>query len=130
MEKGHLARACRSVNRYRRKIQNVTENENTAIGKETGETESSSYRIEKINKVVDKNKYLTTTVRINGKEKEFVLDTGSPISIMPAGNEILKKSDIQKTKHHYQDVSKNEVKIRRNLNLDIEYEKNKNGKRI
>ena len=61
---------------------------------------------------MDKHKYLTTTVKINGTEKEFIINTGSPISIMPADNTIMKDTEIQKVKHHKQDVNKNEVKFR------------------
>ena len=89
-----------------------TENENTAIGEETDESETSIYRIERINIIVGKNKYLTTTVRINGTEEEFIVETGSPISIMPADKEMMKETEVQKIKHRYQDVNKNEVKFR------------------
>ena len=61
---------------------------------------------------MDKNKYLTTTVKINGTEKEFIIDTGSPISIMPADKTMMKDTEIQKVRHRLQDVNKNEVKFR------------------
>ena len=70
------------------------------------------YRIGGVNRIIDRNKYLTTTVKINGTEKEFIIDTGSPISIMPVDNKIMKESEIQKVRHRYQDVNKNEVKFR------------------
>ena len=57
------------------------------------------------------DKYLTTTVKINGTEKEFIIDTGSPISIMPADKTIVKDTEIQKVRHRYQDEKKNEVKF-------------------
>ena len=47
-------------------------------------------------------------MKVNGIEKEFIVDTGSPISIMPADESILKKTEMQKIKHRYQDVNKNE----------------------
>ena len=62
---------------------------------------------------------------MNGIEKEFIVDTGSPISIMPADENILKKTEMQKIKHRYQDVNKNEVKFRGQIPTDIEYENNK-----
>ena len=61
---------------------------------------------------MDKSKYSTTTVKINGTEKEFIIDTGSPISIRPADNTIMKDTEIQKVKHRHQDVNKNEVNSR------------------
>ena len=68
---------------------------------------------------------MTTIVKINGTEKEFVIDTGSPISIMPADHIIMKESEIQKVRHRYKDVNKNEVKFRGKIPVDIEYENNK-----
>ena len=50
-------------------------------------------------------------MKINGTEKEFIIDTGSPISIMPADNTLMKDNEIQKVKHRHQDVNKNEVKF-------------------
>ena len=61
---------------------------------------------------------------INGTEKTFIIDTGSPISITPADKEIMKETEIQKIKHRYQDVNKNEVEFRAKRPIDIEYEKN------
>ena len=37
----------------------------------------------------------------------------------------MKRTEIQKVKHRYQDVNKNEVKCRGKIPADIEYEKNK-----
>ena len=124
-KRGHFARACRQKENYKRKIRNVTENENSTIGEKSDKSESSIYRIERINRIVDKNKYLTTTVKINGTEKEFLIDTGSPISILPADKTKMKDTEIQKVRHRYQDVNKNEVKFRGKIPVDIEYENNK-----
>ena len=57
-----------------------------------------------------------TTVKVNGSEKEFIIDTKSPISIMQADN-TSKKTEIQKVKHQY----KNEVKFCGQIPADIEY---------
>ena len=124
-KKGHFARACRQKDYHKRKIPNVTENQASTIDEESDESESSIYRIERINRIVDKNKYLTTTVKINGTEKEFIIDTGSPISIMPADKTIVKDTEIRKVRHRYHDVNKNEVKFRGKIPVDIEYENNR-----
>ena len=58
-------------------------------------------------------------------QKEFIVDTGSPISKKPVDEEIMKQTEIQKTKQRYQDVNKNEVKFRREIPANIEYENNK-----
>ena len=115
--------------KYRRKVQNVTE-ESATIGGECDESESSIHRIEKINRITDKNKFLTAKVKMNGIEKEFIVDTGSPYSIMPADENILKKTEMQKIKHRYQDVNKNEIKFRGQIPTDIEYENNKQKMQI
>ena len=105
------------------KLRNVTEIENP-IGEKSDESESSIYRIGRVNRLIDRNKYLTTIVKSNGTEKEFRIDTGSPKSKMPE-DKIMKETEIQKVKHRYKDVNKNEVKIRGKIPVDIEYENNK-----
>ena len=62
---------------------------------------------------------------MTGIEKGFIVDTGSPISIMPVDENIMKRTEIQKVKQRYQDVNKNEVKFRGKIPADIEYENNK-----
>ena len=64
-------------------------------------------------------------MNVNGMEKDFIVDTGSPISIKPADENILKKTELQKTKHRYQDINRNEVKCRGQIPTDIEYENKK-----
>ena len=123
-KKGHIARSCRQRENYKNKLRNVIETENS-ISEESDESETSIHSIERVNRIIDRNKYLTTIVKINGTEKEFVIDIGSPISIMPADNTIMKESEIQKVRHRYQDVNKNEVKFRGKIPVDIEYENNK-----
>ena len=44
---------------------------------------------------------------------------------MPADKTIVKDTEIQKVRHRYQDVNKNEVKFRGKIPVDIEYENNK-----
>ena len=58
-------------------------------------------------------------------KKEFDIDTGSPITIMPPDKRIMKHTEIQKTRNRYQDVNKNEEKFRGKIPVNIEYENNK-----
>ena len=58
------------------------------------------------------------------------MDTGSPISIMPADENIMKQTEIQKGKHRYQDENKNEVKFRGKTQADVEYENKKQKMQI
>ena len=108
----------------------MTEDESEIIGGESDESETSVNRIERINRITDRNKYLTTTVKVNGIEKEFIVETGSPISMMPADENIMKQTEIQKIKHRYQDVNRNEVKFRGKIPADVEYENNKQKMQI
>ena len=82
--KGHFPGVYRQKKIYKRKVQNITEEKTTAIGGDSDESESSACRIERKNRITDRNKYQTAKVKVNGIEKEFTVDTGSPISIMPA----------------------------------------------
>ena len=58
------------------------------------------------------------------------MDTGSPISIMPVDDKILKQTEIQKVKQRYQNVNKNEVKFRGKIPANIEYENKKRKMQI
>ena len=69
--KRHLARACRQIENSKQRIRNLTVDETTAIEEISDQSESSIYRIEKISRLIDKNKILTTTVKENGTEKSF-----------------------------------------------------------
>ena len=122
--KGRFVRTCRQTENYKNKLRNVTETENP-IGEGSNKSESSIKRIGRVNRIIDSNDYLTTTVKNNGTELDFIKDTGSPISILPADNKIMKETDIQKVKHRYQDENKNEVKFRGKMWVDLEYENNK-----
>ena len=70
------------------------------------------------------NKHFTAVVRVNGIKKEFIIDTGSPISIMPPDERIMKSTEIQKITNRYQDVNINEVKFRGKIPVNIEHENN------
>ena len=76
-------------------------------------------------KIVEQQKHYTAKVKINGTPKEFIIDTGSPITIMPLDDQTMKKTEIQKITNRYQDVNKNEVKFRGKIPVDMEYENNK-----
>ena len=89
------------------------------------ESEESIHHIREIKKIEETNKHYTANVKINGVIKEFIIDTGSPISIMPPDKRIMKTTELQKVSNRYQDVNKNEVKFRGKIPVNIEYEKNK-----
>ena len=89
----------------------------------SSESEESIHHIRVIKKIEENNKHYTATVKINGKKKEFIIDTGSPITIMPPDETILELTGIQKITNRYQDVNKNEVKGK--IPVNVEYKNNK-----
>ena len=68
-KKGHFARVSRQREKYKRKVRNITQGKSEAIGGESDESETSIHRIERINRITDRKKYLKTTVKVNGIEK-------------------------------------------------------------
>ena len=64
-------------------------------------------------------------MKTNGKEEIFITDTGSPVTIMPMDTEIINPKDIQQLTNNYQDVNKNEVKFRGQVQVEIQHENNK-----
>ena len=124
-KKGHFAKACRQRTYNNRTVKRLTEDEDQQPNESTSESEESIYHIKEIKAIEEKNKHYTATIKINGVRKEFIIDTGSPITIMPPDERIMKHTKIQKITNRYQDVNKNEVKFRGKIPVDIEYENNK-----
>ena len=80
------------------------------------------YTISKeMKKIEEMNKHYTALVKINWTKKECIIDTGSPITIMPLDEKILKLPGKQKITNRYQDVNKNKVKFRGKIPEDVEY---------
>ena len=102
---------------YRRKTEDRSET--------SSESNERIHHIKEIKKIEEKNKHYTATVKINGIKKEFIIDNGSPITIMPSDEKILKLTELQKITNRYQDVNKNEVKFRGKIPVNLEYENNK-----
>ena len=72
------------------------EEETNEQDESTSDSEESIHHINEIKKINKMNKHFTTTVQTNGIKKEFIIDTGSPISIMPPDERIMKATEIQK----------------------------------
>ena len=123
--KGHYARACRQKFNSSRTVKRLTEDEINDPNESSCESEEDIQHIKEIKKIEETNKPYTATVKINGIAKEIIIDTVSPISIMPPDKRIMKPTEKQKVTNRYQDVNKNEVKFRRKIPVNIEYENNK-----
>ena len=90
-------------------MKRLTEEETNESNESSDESNESIHHIKEIN-IERTNKHYTATIKINGVRKEFIIDTGSPITLMPMDKRIVKPTEIQKVTNRYQDVSKNEVK--------------------
>ena len=95
-----------------RTVKRLTENEPNESDEPSSESKDSIHHIKEIKKIDETNKHFTTTLKINGIPKEFIIDTGSPISLKPPDERITKSTEIQEITNRYQDVNKNEVKFR------------------
>ena len=124
-KKGHYAKACRQKFNNNQTVKRLTEDEMNEPNESSCESEESIHHIKEIKKIEETNKHYTANVKINGVIKEFIIDTGSPISIMPPDKRIMKTTELQKVSNRYQDVNTNEVKFRGKIPVNIEYEKNK-----
>ena len=58
------------------------------------DSDKSIHHIKDIKKIEETNKNYTGTVKLNGMKKESRIDTGSPITIMPMDNRIVKLTEI------------------------------------
>ena len=100
------------------KSEKTNEEKIDARNETSSELDESIHHIKEIKKREEKSNHNTSTVNINGIKKEVIIDTGSPITIMPPDEKILKSTGIQKITKRCQDVNKNEVKVRENFPED------------
>ena len=120
---GHSARVCRSKTDNTRK-QKINYLEETYNGEEESEPEELQ-QITQINSVLpDENDNYGVKLKINGKNQNFTIDTGFPVTIMPNNPDLYDQTDIKPFKKRYQDVNINEIKFLGKIWADIEY----NGK--
>ena len=106
-------------------MRKLTKEEETEPKESVSESDESIYHIEDVKNIVEQQKHYTAKIKINRTPKEFIIDTGSSVTIMPLDQQIMKTTEIQKITNRYQDVNKNEVKFRGKIPVDMEYENNK-----
>ena len=111
-KKRHYAKAGRQKFNSNRTVKRLTKEERSEPNDSSCESDEDIQHIKEVKKIEETNKHYTATVKINGIAKEFIIETGSPISIMPPDKRIMKPTEIQKVINRYQDVNKNEVKFR------------------
>ena len=117
---GHFARLCRSK-QNKNDQRRINYLEETSSEEEESEPEEIR-RITQINKiVVDNNDQYGVEMIINGKKQKFIIDTGSPVTIMPYDQKIHNTKEIKPMKERYQDVNKNEIKFMGKTWVTAEY---------
>ena len=126
---GHYARVCKQRLKNNQTVRKLTEEE-TEPNESMSESDESIYHIEEIKNFVEQQKHYTAKIKTNGTPKEFVIDTGSPVTKMPLDEQIMTTTEIQKITNLYQDVNKNEVKFRGKRLIDMEYQSNKQNMEI
>ena len=124
-KKGHFAKACRQRTYNSRTVKRLIEDETQQPNESTSESEESIHHIKEIKAIEENNKHHMATIKINGVKKEFIIDTGSPITIMPPDERITKHAEIQKVINRYRDANINEVKFRLTVPVNIKYKNNK-----
>ena len=92
---------------------------------EEEESEPDEIRqITQINKILpDNNGHYGVEMKINWEKQNFIIDTGSPVTIMPYDQRIHDSKEIKPMKGIYQDVSKNEIKFKGKTSVTVEYNK-------
>ena len=119
-KRGHFARVCRTKPNKTKRI-NYLEDITFEEDNEDSEPEEI-FQITQINqKTPDKNNHYGVEIKINGKNQKFIIDTGSPVTIMPNNPTLYNPEDIQPLKERYQDVNKNEITFLGKICVDIEY---------
>ena len=93
-KKGHYAKACRQKFNSNRTMKRLTEVEMNEPNESSCGSEEDIQLIKEIKKIEETNKHYTATVKTNGIAKEFIIDTGSPISIMPQDKRNMKPTEI------------------------------------
>ena len=94
--KGHFASACKS------RIQYINRTNGEEIENET----ENYYPTQSIHKIKD-NKFYEKQITVDGKHINFIIDSGSPVTIVP--NHLKPDRPLQRVEEIYTDVNKNKV---------------------
>ena len=105
--KGHYARVSKQRRKNDRTVRKLTEEEETEPNESMSESDESIYHTEEMKNIVEQQKHYTAKIKINGTPKEFIIDTGSPVTIMTLDEQIMKTTEILRITNWYQDVIKN-----------------------
>ena len=87
-------------------MKKLTEDKVNETNESLRKSEESIHDIEEIKNIEEKQKHYTARIKINGIQKEFIIDTGSPVSIMPFDERIVNQTETQKITNRYHNVKK------------------------
>ena len=79
---GHYARACWQRQNNNRTVKKLTEEKVNEPNESLSNSEEKIHHIEDMKNIEEKQKHNTVT-KMNGIQKEFITDTGSPVTIIP-----------------------------------------------
>ena len=82
--------ACRFEQQKRHEIKKPTETVET----EKNDTKRSKNITTEIKHLTDRINYITLTKRNDGTEKEFIVETGSPVTLIPPDKDVIKGRKI------------------------------------
>ena len=78
------------------------------VDSDNSESSQEIAHIKEINKVeLENGKFYGVEMKINGGKEKFLVDTGSPVTIIPSNSRIFTGKGITPLKEKYQDVNKN-----------------------
>ena len=95
LKKRHFAKVCKFENRKRHEIKKITERQEA----EESDTDTSINIKTEIKHLTDRRNHITMTLKIDGTEKEFIVDTGSPVTILPSDKQIMKDKKLLPVKN-------------------------------
>ena len=117
---GHFARLCPGKTENTRK-QRLNYLEATHSKEEESGAEEIQ-QITQINRILtDKNDNCGIKLKINEKYRNFTIDSGSPVTILPNNLKLNNQKEIQPLKERYQDLNKTEIKFLGKIRANIEY---------
>ena len=69
--------------------------------------------LEELVTIGNRRKFYIERMQVIGIRRQFIVDAGAPVTIVPPDERITENSEIQKIKNRYENVNKNGVKVRR-----------------
>ena len=107
---------CRSEHRKQQKVKEITEPDDS----EKSDTDKSISSKTVMKHITDQKYHNAMTVKTDGAETEFILDTRSAVTLIPPDEALLKNKKISPLTRKYLDVNENEVKFAGNTTVEAE----------